>query len=317
MAVLITLFLISAAVSWSEKNKEEQVKDLVAAAQASTDLNQQPYQLRAHVKVQFKVMVEGDLRVDWNPPDQHRTEIKLPDYREIRVNSHSQRWVQRPFNFTPLRIHQAFSLLHPAKSVNGKVKKIYAVVRGGTNLTCILAENGPSGEEACFETQHHFLVTQTTHDPFWTNVAEYSDYQPVGSKLYPRRMTLYENGVLVAEITVEDISLSTAPDASFSALAGVQPQPACTDGKPPQAVQMPDPSYDEAARQKRVRGTVTLELVINSGGRVEQAAVIRSLDPGLDREALNAVKKWRFRPALCGSTAMPAEIMVNVNFALY
>jgi protein TonB len=69
--------------------------------------------------------------------------------------------------------------------------------------------------------------------------------------------------------------------------------------------------YTSDASERRVQGTVVLELVVGSDGRPGHIRVIRSLDPGgLDEEAIKAVGQWRFDPGR--RSGMPVDVLVTV-----
>jgi periplasmic protein TonB len=57
-----------------------------------------------------------------------------------------------------------------------------------------------------------------------------------------------------------------------------------------------NPEYPEVARKARVEGTVILEAIINKNGDVENVKVLRGVHPVLDQAAVNAVRKWRYKP---------------------
>ncbi len=65
----------------------------------------------------------------------------------------------------------------------------------------------------------------------------------------------------------------------------------------PEKISTPPPVYTEMARKARVQGVVILEAVIDQHGNVTEAHVLKGLPLGLDRAALQAVAKWKFRPA--------------------
>jgi len=85
----------------------------------------------------------------------------------------------------------------------------------------------------------------------------------------------------------------------------------------PRAVYAPDPEYSEEARKAKYQGTVLLWLVVGPDGRSHEVRVQRSLGMGLDEQAVEAVKKWRFEPALKDGRPVPVQIYVEVNFRLY
>jgi protein TonB len=50
-------------------------------------------------------------------------------------------------------------------------------------------------------------------------------------------------------------------------------------------------------RRARVQGIVIVEAIINRTGQVENVRVLKGLPMGLDQAAVDAVKRWKFRPA--------------------
>ncbi len=76
------------------------------------------------------------------------------------------------------------------------------------------------------------------------------------------------------------------------------------------------PQYTkDLPRRERFRDGV-LELVISADGLPENIKVTRSLDPGLDLKAIEAVRQWRFAPATKNGEAVAVEANVEVNFKL-
>lgn len=84
----------------------------------------------------------------------------------------------------------------------------------------------------------------------------------------------------------------------------------------PKAIHAPSPKYSKQARQAKYQGTVVLWLVVDSTGLPQEIRVQRSLGMGLDEEAVEAVKKWRFQPAMKDGQPVPVMINVEVNFRL-
>lgn len=86
---------------------------------------------------------------------------------------------------------------------------------------------------------------------------------------------------------------------------------------PPKILSDADPEYSEAARHKRIQGTVVLLVVVDQQGRPTTLYVIRSLGHGLDEPALRAVQRWTFQPGTFQGTTVAVAINVAVNFKLY
>ena len=65
----------------------------------------------------------------------------------------------------------------------------------------------------------------------------------------------------------------------------------------PKPVYTPDPEYSEKARKKKINGTVVVAMMVTQEGRVRDVKIAKSLDAGLDKQALAAVRTWKFEPA--------------------
>lgn len=85
----------------------------------------------------------------------------------------------------------------------------------------------------------------------------------------------------------------------------------------PQAISSPDPDYTEAARQAKRQGTCVLWLIVDAAGHPRDIKVVRGLGLGLDAKALEAVRQWRFQPALKDGKPVDVQISVEVEFHLY
>ncbi len=85
----------------------------------------------------------------------------------------------------------------------------------------------------------------------------------------------------------------------------------------PQAISSPDPDYTEEARRAKKQGTCVLWLIVDAAGHPRDIKVVRGLGLGLDAKALEAVRQWRFQPALKDGKPVDVQISVEVEFHLY
>lgn len=77
-----------------------------------------------------------------------------------------------------------------------------------------------------------------------------------------------------------------------------------------------EPEYSEEARKAKFQGTVVLAIIVDPSGQARDIRVIRPLGLGLDEKAIEAVRKWRFKPGLKDGAAVPVQATVEVNFRL-
>ena len=75
--------------------------------------------------------------------------------------------------------------------------------------------------------------------------------------------------------------------------------------------------FTDEAKRKSISGICLLSLVVDTEGKPRNVRVIRPLGFGLDRNAVEAARTYRFKPAMRNRTPVPVMITVEVNFLLY
>jgi len=85
--------------------------------------------------------------------------------------------------------------------------------------------------------------------------------------------------------------------------------------EPPQVIKQVRPTYPDLARQSELEGVVILFVGIDEFGNVIEATVAKSV-PGLDEAALEAIYKWKFRPAKQRDVPVPVRISIPIRFTL-
>ena len=95
--------------------------------------------------------------------------------------------------------------------------------------------------------------------------------------------------------------------------------PAGTNGTGmPMCIYCPDPTYSDWARSEKISGVSIFSVLISPDGAAQQIRPLKMLGYGLDEQAYDAIKKWKFRPAHDGNGANVATIVpVEVTFRLY
>lgn len=81
----------------------------------------------------------------------------------------------------------------------------------------------------------------------------------------------------------------------------------------PQQVYNPPPEYPLAARRQRLEGSVVVEVEVLEDGSTAGARIVKDCDvPLFSASALEAVRKWKFQPALRGGK--PVRSLERVRF---
>ena len=78
----------------------------------------------------------------------------------------------------------------------------------------------------------------------------------------------------------------------------------------------PHPRYSAAAMRARVQGGVELRIIVLADGTVGDVRVSTSLDPDLDQESIDTVKKWKFKPGTKDGQPVAVEVSIEMAFTL-
>ena len=94
--------------------------------------------------------------------------------------------------------------------------------------------------------------------------------------------------------------------------------PKCTShvAGPPELLKTVEPVYSEQARKAKYQGVVLLSFSVNEDGTTGDIRIKRGLGLGLDEAAIEAVGKWRFKPAMNACGPVKAGATAEVNFKL-
>jgi len=80
-------------------------------------------------------------------------------------------------------------------------------------------------------------------------------------------------------------------------------------------IHSPRPDYPSLAKMAHIQGTVRLEAVIGTDGRVQDLKVIAG-HPLLVNATLQAVAQWRYQPTLLNGEPVEVQTEIDVNFRL-
>jgi TonB family protein len=84
----------------------------------------------------------------------------------------------------------------------------------------------------------------------------------------------------------------------------------------PKVLYKVDPNYTQEARDAKIEGTVVVDVEVHPDGKAHNLKVERTLDPGLDQKALDAISAWRFQPATKNGKPIAVEATIEINFKL-
>lgn len=78
-----------------------------------------------------------------------------------------------------------------------------------------------------------------------------------------------------------------------------------------------EPQFSSQARRDKIQGTCTIQFIVDADGLPQEPIVIKPLGHGLDQKALEAVRQYRFKPAMKDGQPVPVFLTVQISFRLY
>lgn len=87
--------------------------------------------------------------------------------------------------------------------------------------------------------------------------------------------------------------------------------------KPPVALHVQPAEYSQEARIKKLSGVVVLTTVVTTDGLPSDIKVVKPLGMGLDENAIEALSRYRFKPATKDGEPVAAQITIEVSFRTY
>jgi TonB family protein len=84
----------------------------------------------------------------------------------------------------------------------------------------------------------------------------------------------------------------------------------------PVPISTPEAKYTAEARMKQIQGVCLITLIVNAYGNPQNIRVVRSLGYGLDETAIEAVRSYRFKPAMKDGHPTAIPMTIEVRFRL-
>ncbi len=114
---------------------------------------------------------------------------------------------------------------------------------------------------------------------------------------------------------VSSFALPASPSPGAVAAA---PLAALPEGSEvPVLVTRVDPQYPEQARRLRVGGDVVLRVVVEANGSIGRIEPVGSAPFGMTEAAVDAVRRWTYRPARVDGQPVAVWKVIRVKFALH
>lgn len=288
-----------------------------------------PMSMRAEVQVYDSkgASASGDYSLDWASSSRWREEIRFGNYYRMRVGDQKGYWQKSEISYQPEVIFVLDNMLglRGLLGVGGEhaLGKIKNREKGSVRQNCTEVRRATRTERTmCFDASSGALVsvefpTQESQFPPDISRIEYSAFTSISGKLVPHEIRAFSSDkvaavvrvVTVAEVREEKPELFLVPvDAEFWTL--------CEGLQAPQPTFRGDLRYPASARSKREEGRVVLYAVIESDGTLSHLEIIHRATPDLEAGAVERVRRWRYKPAVCGQVPIRLQTSITVDFRL-
>lgn len=177
---------------------------------------------------------------------------------------------------------------------------------GGKSLLCFDKDTGAIAAE---------VLPLQVRDRIVDYTCEYRDYGKFGEKVFPRVARCFEGPRPTFEETLLELSAEPSLDpALFAPLVGGTESVNCQEvPRPPTPVYTPRPV---PPRIENPKNPVVIRLIVGTDGKPHDLRVVGSVDKAFDNAAMEAVRRWRFKPATCDGEPVATRMDVNIKFQI-
>ncbi len=107
------------------------------------------------------------------------------------------------------------------------------------------------------------------------------------------------------------------PKTEWVGVPGVAVAEPPNDVTKPVPIYKPEVPFTQEALDAKLEGTITLQITIATDGTVSDAEVISPLGKGLDEQAVETLKTWKFKPATKNGKPVEYKLDVEISFRFF
>ena len=320
------IVLLLALLTWTAGNAEDQNWEqanmlLVKATELETFKPDPHPKFQINVKFVFHHTSEGNLQGtyvrDFVLAERWKDEIVVGKFVQSRVRIDKQIWTKKTEEFAPIQVDTLFKALFSTKFQmvqSDIVDRVHNKKLDNVEGRCIEFHNVVGNSRTAGEICVDRVGGQIVYWKYGSREIWYTDYANFEGALRPMRFVVNEENNKSIEA---DVKYAEAPELTSNAFAPLQSAEiteVCNDSRGVIRKDAPDPMFPPSLSRRQFPQDVVVKAEIDETGHVTKAAVVESVHPILDGQALNAVKHWLFEPKLCDGHAVSSSTRLNVHF---
>jgi TonB family protein len=319
LLVAATMLLLSGTSSATDNKLAG--KELIEKARTISDIRAEDaaaFRMEGSFRIVSKASAEeikGHYTEIWVSKTKWRREVETTSFHRLEVGGFGKKWLADSGTDRPeAALYGPLTLLFSksAPDVTGVTERDL----GDVKATCVESKTGWSKDVDCVDPQSGvFLMRETLFkalNPVHHSCL-YRNYEKFGDHLFPRSVRCVNDPGDDVELTISKLAAEASPEEGlFTKPQGASEIGNCQGGvKAPHAEYSPDPNYPDHHKENM---TVVMWTTIGVDGKPQDLRVVRSGGQDFDRPALEAVRKWRFKPATCDGLPVAVQINVEVTF---
>jgi TonB family protein len=292
-----------------------------AKQMADLTLNEpQPFELDVDYTAQQNLPTQGHLSLKWKSKEEWWRYVELGDFKQIDIRNHGWLYTTRNGSSTPMRVRQLIQLLQFAQDAKDLVAdKPQQMTEYGAQVTCVREKKKGTKDtphRVCLNAAHEISSDTWWDLPDSPTREEFADYTDFAGHRYPKSLQLVENASRAIKVTVKTLEARAFNDVLLTKPDGAIERRQCDDWKPPKALKTPDPPYPPAARWNGSMGDSVVSMTVLADGSATDFQLIGNATHAMDQSTLDTLKKWKFKPAMCGSEPVVSDVEVIVSFRM-
>ena len=278
-----------------------------------------PFLLESSFSMQVQVPTDGHLTIRWASNNRFVRHVDSGGFQQTEIRKGESLFTSRNLPFTPQRVTELISLLSGVDDLAGmKIKKERKRQEQGVDVTCFDVQSGRRSHEICINPRTRELLSNDWKEPPDEHRRiEFSDYEEFHGHRSPRRIVLIVNGSRVIDLRITKLETANLDDTLLVPPPDAIERRNCKGGKHSIPLKTPDPAYPKSASENKIMGNTIVSMTVLPDGSVENIQLIGRSTHAMDDETLQTLKKWKFKPAMCGLDPVASDIVVEVSFRLY
>jgi Gram-negative bacterial TonB protein C-terminal len=312
----IFLFVLGAGALCADDARPE-AKQLLVSAHEASDLSAiLPYELHGAVVINPATSNEkrGYITI-YRDHERMRSELRVEDYQEIKLVRGNKLYIYRS---TPLPVPMLSLLAETdhawdklAEDGDARMSDVSRKKVQNQPANCFDVK-GERRHRLCFDPERKVLLESMERQ----KAIEFSNYSDVDGHWFPKRITvLLELATKETPIlAVDDIQVTKAQFAptAFAVPPHAMEFDTCENMQAAKPVQMPRPEFSPiVARRNAATPAIHVYGIVEKDGSLQNVKMLTT-DMELQQSILEALKKWRYAPAMCGASPVASEKEIEI-----